>query len=67
MITVTILTKNSEETIGASLESLAGFNEIIILDKKIVEIKDIETKKKQLQEKINLIQPFQSKILILKH
>ena len=34
-------------------------NEIILLDKKIIEIKDIETKKKQLQEKINLIQQLQ--------
>jgi len=34
-------------------------NEIILLDKKITEIKDIETKKKQLQEKINLIQQLQ--------
>ncbi len=34
-------------------------NEIIILDKKIVEIKDIEEKKKQLQAKIDLIQQLQ--------
>lgn len=34
-------------------------NEIILLDKKIVEIKDIEEKKKQLQTKIDLIQQLQ--------
>ena len=34
-------------------------NEITLLDKKIVEIKDIEAKKKQLQTKIKLIQQLQ--------
>ena len=34
-------------------------NEIILFDKKIVEIKDIEEKKKQLQTKIDLIQQLQ--------
>ena len=34
-------------------------NEIILLDKKIIEIKDIEAKKKQLQAKIDLIQQLQ--------
>ncbi len=34
-------------------------SEIIILDKKIIEIKDIEAKKKQLQAKIDLIQQLQ--------
>jgi type IV pilus assembly protein PilN len=34
-------------------------NEIILLDKKIIEIKDIEAKKKQLQVKIDLIQQLQ--------
>jgi len=34
-------------------------NEITLLDKKIVEIKDIEEKKKQLQTKIDLIQQLQ--------
>jgi type IV pilus assembly protein PilN len=34
-------------------------NEILVLDKKIIEVKDIEEKKKQLQAKINLIQQLQ--------
>ncbi len=34
-------------------------NEIILLDKKIIEIRDIEAKKKQLQAKIDLIQQLQ--------
>jgi type IV pilus assembly protein PilN len=34
-------------------------SEIIVLDKKIIEIKDIEAKKKQLQAKIDLIQQLQ--------
>ena len=34
-------------------------NEIILLDKKIIEIKDIEAKKKKLQAKIDLIQQLQ--------
>ena len=34
-------------------------NEIILLDKKIIEIKDIEAKKKQLQTKIKLIEQLQ--------
>jgi len=34
-------------------------NEILVLDKKIIEVKDIEEKKKQLLAKINLIQQLQ--------
>lgn len=32
MITVTILTKNNEETLGSVLESVKGFDEVILLD-----------------------------------
>lgn len=32
MISVTILTKNNEETIGSVLESVKGFDEVVILD-----------------------------------
>ncbi len=54
--------------IHSSIEGLKAYqgqrnqllqSEIIILDKKIIEIKDIEAKKKQLQAKINLIQQLQ--------
>jgi len=54
--------------IHSSIEGLKAYqgqrnqllqNEIILLDKKIIEIKDIEAKKKQLQAKIDLIQQLQ--------